>query len=337
MIRNREAFFFYCIQFLLLVVILAFGYFHLPIWSQIIVAFILMINTISFTHHRYKKIRDLGDYLSRINHRDYSLDIRDNTEGELSILKNELAKVMMTLRHQTDQSVHDKAVLAKGLSDISHQLKTPLTSLYIIADVIEDASLDNVTRKHFIDELMSQLLRMEWLVASLLKMARLDAEAIEMKHDEIDLGSLFRRTASLLSAMLNEKQQRLGIKTDESIRIYGDEAWLLEALTNLLKNAIEHSLPHGEILVRIEKNNLYAQVEIIDHGEGINPEDLPHIFERFYRGKNSLETSVGIGLALSKEILRKHNSEIEVNSVLNEGTIFKIKFYDTVKVTEIEV
>lgn len=290
-----------------------------------------MINTILFTHHRFKKIRELGDYLSRINHQDYSLDIRDNTEGELSILKNELAKVMMTLIQQADQSAHDKTILAKGLSDISHQLKTPLTSLYIIADVIEDASLDIETRKHFMDELMSQLQRMEWLVASLLKMARLDAETVEMKHDEIDLGSLFRRTGSLLSAMLTEKQQTFGIQSVESIRIYGDETWLLEALTNIIKNAIEHSPTQGEILVRIEKNNLFVQVEIIDHGEGIHPEDLPHIFERFYRGKNNLETSVGIGLALSKEILKKQNSEIEVYSVLNEGTTFRIKFYDIVK------
>jgi signal transduction histidine kinase len=331
MIRNREAFFFYCIQFILLGMILVFGYSHLPIWIQLFFAFILMITTILFTQYRYRKIRALGDYLARINHRDYSLDIRDNTEGELSILKNELAKVMMTLRQQADQSANDKTVLTKGLTDISHQLKTPLTSLYIIADVIQDASLDEKTRKHFVDELMAQLQRMEWLVASLLKMTRLDAETVEMKHDEIDCSALLHRIGSLLSAMLTEKQQTLNIEHDATMRIYGDEAWLLEALINLLKNAIDHSPIGSEILICFEVNNLYLQVEIIDHGEGIYTEDLPHIFERFYRGKNSLETSVGIGLALSKEILRKHNAEIEVSSVLNEGTTFKIKFYDIVK------
>jgi signal transduction histidine kinase len=131
--------------------------------------------------------------------------------------------------------------------------------------------------------------------------------------------------------MLGDKQQTFTIESAQTTLIYGDETWLLEAFTNLIKNAIEHSPAQSGIIVRIEKNNLFAQVEIIDHGEGIYPNDLPYIFERFYRGKNNAEASIGIGLALCKEILKKHDSEIAVTSDLTIGTTFKIKFYDLVK------
>jgi len=301
--------------------------FKLSIWFIVVSLLFLLFSTLLFTKTRYDQIRKLSEYLSRINQNLDLLDLRDNREGELSILKNEIAKVMGMLKQQATQSQADKQALSKALSDISHQLKTPLTSLFVLADVLDHPNLDEPSRQHFINELIGQLQRMEWLVSSLLKMARLDAKSVEFKQETVMLVPLLKRINSTLSFLLDQHEQTIQISSSDEVSIIGDESWLFEAFTNLLKNAIEHSPNQSKIDITILKTALYVQIDIIDHGEGISTNDLPHIFERFYRGSNASDNSVGIGLALSREIIKVHNGDIEAISKTNEGTTFRIKFY----------
>ena len=329
MIRNKELSIYLFSQILLMILVILSVVFKLSVWIIVIILLLLLASTIIFTKYRYDQIKKLSEYLARIKTDLEMLDIRDNREGELSILKNEIAKVVGMLKQQANQSSLDKQALSKALSDISHQLKTPLTSLFVLADVLDHPNIDDESRQHFINELISQLQRMEWLVASLLKMARLDAKSVEFKQEQIILVPLFKRINASLSFLLDQHEIKIVINSSEDISITGDESWLYEAFTNLLKNAIEHSPNQGSIEVTISKTVLYTQIDIVDHGEGISDKDLPHIFERFYRGSNASTNSIGIGLALSKEIIRTHNGDIEVISKVNEGTTFRIKFYQS--------
>jgi signal transduction histidine kinase len=303
--------------------------FKLSIWVIVMIFLLQITSTLIFTKYRYDQIRKLSEYLARIKTDQEMLDIRDNREGELSILKNEIAKVVGMLKQQANQSSLDKQALSKALSDISHQLKTPLTSLFVLADVLDHPNIDDESRQHFINEIINQLQRMEWLVTSLLKMARLDAKSAEFKQEQIMLLPLFKRINTSLSFLLDQHEIKIVINNSDDSSITGDESWLYEAFTNLLKNAIEHSPNHGLIEVTISKTMLYTQIDIADQGEGISEKDLPHIFERFYRGSNASTNSVGIGLALSKEIIKAHNGDIEVLSKANEGSTFRIKFYQS--------
>ena len=329
MIRNKELSIYLFSQILLMILVILSVVFKLSVWIIVIILLLLLASTIIFTKYRYDQIKKLSEYLARIKTDLEMLDIRDNREGELSILKNEIAKVVGMLKQQANQSSLDKQALSKALSDISHQLKTPLTSLFVLADVLDHPNIDDESRQHFINELISQLQRMEWLVASHLKMARLDAKSVEFKQEQIILVPLFKRINASLSFLLDQHEIKIVINSSEDISITGDESWLYEAFTNLLKNAIEHSPNQGSIEVTISKTVLYTQIDIVDHGEGISDKDLPHIFERFYRGSNASTNSIGIGLALSKEIIRTHNGDIEVISKVNEGTTFRIKFYQS--------
>lgn len=327
MIRNNELSIYLFSQILLIILVILSVVFKLSVWIIVIILLLLLASTIIFTKYRYDQIRKLSEYLARIKTDLEMLDIRDNREGELSILKNEIAKVVGMLKQQANQSSLDKQALSKALSDISHQLKTPLTSLFVLADVLDHPNLDDESRQHFINELISQLQRMEWLVASLLKMARLDAKSAEFKQEQILLVPLFKRINASLSFLLDQHEIEVVINSPEDVSIVGDESWLYEAFTNLMKNAIEHSTIQSEIEVNISKTALYTQVDFADHGEGISEKDLPHIFERFYRGSNASTNSVGIGLALSREIIKAHMGDIDVISKVNEGTTFRIKFY----------
>lgn len=329
MVRNKELSIYLFSQIVLMVLVILSVVFKLSIWVIVMIFLLQITSTLIFTKYRYDQIRNLSEYLARVKTDQEMLDIRDNREGELSILKNEIAKVVGMLKQQANQSSLDKQALSKALSDISHQLKTPLTSLFVLADVLDHPHLDDESRQHFINELISQLQRMEWLVTSLLKMARLDAKSAEFKQELIMLTPLFKRIIATLSFIMDHHEVKVVINRQGDESITGDEGWLYEAFTNLVKNAIEHSPNQGSIEVTISKTVLYTQIDIVDHGEGISEKDLPHIFERFYRGSNASTNSIGIGLALSREIIKAHNGDIEVISKENEGTTFRIKLYQS--------
>lgn len=328
--KNREIMCMLCVSFvwLILVGILMSVTNISPVWLLVLLWLLVTGTFLGYTAWRYRRIHELTEYLSILQTRMQRLDIRDNTEGELSILKNEIYKLSEKLLQQAEQLQADKQFLAKALSDISHQLKTPLTSMMMMSEFLTDESLPEEKKREFLEGIENGLSRMEWLVLSLLKLSRLDADAVEMAREPLDVYELLLTAAAPLRAMYQVKGVAFSLAiTEEPITLTGDANWLSEAFSNLLKNCMEHTPTGGSVSVTYSGNNLYTEIEISDTGEGITPEDLPHIFERFYRGKNANSQSVGIGLALSKEIINHQRGRIQVESTPGVGTKFLIRIY----------
>lgn len=277
-------------------------------------------------YKKNKKIKNLSTYMNNILNNNYSLDIRDYEEGNLSNLKNDIYKMTVKLKEQSDLSQKEKKYLEEVLSDISHQLKTPLTSMYVINDVLlSDKKIDDSKKQEFLIKNRKELERIEWLVTSLLKMSRLDSgsEKIILKETKID--DLIRKTVTPLEIPIELKNQHLILDYDKNIKLNIDLNWTTEALINILKNAHEHTKENGTIQIKVKDTVIYTEIEIIDTGEGISTTDLPHIFERFYKGKTNKE-SIGIGLNMAKKIINLEKGDIKVIPNSN-GTTFNIKFY----------
>lgn len=295
----------------------------ISIISLTIIVTILIIN---YKNKKSKKIENIINYIEEINKKNYNLKIEENTEDELSNLTNELYKITIMLKEQAELSKKDKNVLQRSLEDISHQIKTPLTSISIMLDNIkENPQMDLHTRQEFIYEISRQIEWINWLVISLLKLSKLDSNTIDFKHEEINAENLINNVIKNLAISLDIKQQSV-IVTGNNETFIGDYNWELEALTNIVKNCIEHTPENKKIYINCEKNNFNTKIVIRDEGNGIDREDIKHIFERFYKGKNSSENSVGIGLALSKSIIEKDNGYILCTSEVGKGTTFEIKY-----------
>lgn len=280
-----------------------------------------------FLKKQYSQIQEIACYTGKINAGDYSLDIRDNREGSLSILKNEIYKITTMLKEQSAALKRDKILLAESLADISHQLKTPLTSLYVLNDLLSE---DPKNREKYLHRMRSQLKRVEWLVTSLLKLSKLDAGTINMKRDDVYVHALVEKSLESLSIPLDIKMLQLDVEGEQSVKFCGDFNWSCEALINILKNCIEHTPEQGQLKISFDENPLYTIITIKDSGPGIAPEDLPYIFNRFYKGKNAAEDQVGIGLAMAQAIVAKQGGDITVTSENNRGSEFIIKFYQNV-------
>lgn len=287
----------------------------------------LCLVALVITRRRYSDIKELSRYLRRIYSGDYSLDIRDNEEGELSILKNEIYKMTLMLSKQADQLRAEKVLLANAISDISHQLKTPLTSMTVLADLLSSEKLEPEKRREFTRTLDTQLERMEWLLTSLLKLSKIDTGTIKFKQEPFTAAELIDKAMKPLLIGMELKEQTLVIEDTEKVTFTGDINWVAEALINIIKNCIEHTPTGGLIKIKTEDNPIYTGISIVDNGSGIACEDLPYIFKRFYKGKNAGEESVGIGLAMAKSIIENQCGDIYVTSQPNQGTRFVIKFY----------
>ena len=289
--------------------------------------------TYYYEHRRYQKINELSMYLHQICAGNHSLDIRDNEEGELSILKNEIYKVTCRLSEQSELLKKDKHYLADSLSNISHQLKTPLTSMLMMMDFLKRQDLEEEKRLEFIRSIGKQLERIEWLVTALLKLSKIDAGTVLFKKEKVNVSFLIKQATLSLGIKAEVKEQSIIInnhevwKEVEDVNFIGDKNWSLEAIINILKNCIEHTPVGGRINIDFSENALYTEIIIKDNGEGIDQEDLPHIFERFYRGKNASSESVGIGLAMARSIVLEQNGDITVKSEKGIGTKFRIRFY----------
>lgn len=291
-------------------------------WLIIIIIFYL------YDHNKEKKIRKITEYIKEINKRNYKIDIDDNNEDELSILKNELYKTTVMLRELADNSLNDKKQLKKALEDISHQLKTPLTSIIIMLDnIIDNPSMDDKTKLDFINDIKRESLNINFLVQAILKLSKFDVNAIKFDNKDNDLNKIIKETVKNVSSICDLKNVLIEVSYCDKAIIIFDYKWQIEAISNVLKNAIEHSKEFSTVKIKLENNKLYAKVSIIDNGVGIDKEDLKHIFERFYKGKNSSKDSVGIGLALAKSIIEASNGLIDVKSKKDEGTIFEIKYF----------
>lgn len=294
------------------------------------ITFLLTCIFIFFTYSRYLHIKKLSGYLRQISSGNTSLDVRDNEEGELSILKNEIYKMTLMLSESNSSLEMDKQKLTDAISDISHQLKTPLTSMMVMADLLSDDSLSMEKRKEFTHNIIVQLERLDWLVTSLLKLSKMDAGTVEFKKDKILVRNLIENVTKPLLIPMEIKNQSLELNGEAQTTFIGDFNWTTEALVNILKNCIEHTPENGKIGISYIENALYTEIIIQDNGVGIPKKDIPHIFKRFYKGKNASEGSIGIGLAMAHQIITNQNGDLEVSSAENEGTTFSIKFYKQV-------
>lgn len=288
-----------------------------------------------FIFLRYNKAKDrkldeLARYLEDINRGIYRLNIEDNTEDELSILKNEVYKTTVMLKEQAENSLADKKALKEAISDISHQLKTPFTSILIMLDNIADnPDMEQELRREFIEDIRKKIRHVNFLVQSILKLSRFDANAVVFRNSPVPLERLVREAVENVSVLCDLKEVEISVSGSGEDIVFCDIRWQVEALTNLLKNAIEYSRPSDRVRISLEQNKLYSKIEIRDSGSGISQEDVEHIFERFYRGKSALRAgldNVGIGLALSRAIILQNEGSISVESQVGEGTLFVVTY-----------
>lgn len=334
MLRNREFRSFLIVLFFAGTALTAAG-FLVSVEASIAAAacsLLFIVLLLVYTRQRYIQLSRLCDYLKRINKGDYALDVRDNAEGELSILKNEIYKVTVGLRERGDLLQREKSVLADALSDISHQLKTPLTSMLLMTDLLCDAQLPEDQRRAFTTRMRLQLERLQWLVSALLKISRLDAGTVRFSPRQISARALIENASAPLLIPMELKSQVLRIEAGET-SLTCDERWTSEALLNIVKNCVEHTPEGGKIAICCNENPLYSQITVSDTGPGIDKADLPHIFTRFYRGKNAAEDSAGIGLAMAAAIVQGQGGSISVHSAPGNGSTFTLRFLSDETVT----
>lgn len=288
---------------------------------------ILLIIYIRYNYKKEEDIKDIIKCIEQINKKNYEIQIDSISEDELSILKNEIYKTTIMLKEAAENSSKDKLNLKKSLEDISHQLKTPLTSILVMLDnIIEDSNMEEKIRNDFIVDIKRNVLNINFLVQSLLKLSKFDANAIHFVKQENDLKTIVEESIKNVSTLCDLRNINIKLNIKENSKIICDDKWQIEALTNIIKNAIEHSKNNSNIIINIENNNVYSMIEVIDFGEGIAKKDIKHIFERFYKCKNTKTDSIGIGLALAKTIIEEDKGTISVESNKLE-TKFIIKYY----------
>ena len=295
----------------------------------IIITFDSLIILIFYLYdkNKSKKIKEITKMISKINNRQFDIDINDFNEGELSILKNEISKTTIMLRQVADNSVKDKLNLKDSLGDISHQLKTPLTSITIMIDnILDSPDMNEKTRKKFLINIKREILNINFLVMSLLKLSKFDANVVKFNKESVYLKDIIIESIKNVSMIKELKNITIKVSGDDNIKLLCDFKWQVESITNILKNSIEHTSEYGTVEVNYSENKLYTRILIKDNGKGIDSGDLPHIFDRFYKGENGSDDSFGIGLSLSKTIIEKEGGSITVKSTPNIGTIFTIKY-----------
>lgn len=275
-----------------------------------------------------KEIRRIVKCIKEINKKNYAINIEDNTEDELSILKNEIYKTTVMLKEMAESSKDDKLRLKDSLSDISHQLKTPLTSINIMLDnILDNPNMDEDTKEKFIQSIKREVTNISNLATEILKLSKFDANVVRFENKEVLVKDIIKKAISNVEMMAEIKNVEIKVVFHDNVKLVCDLNWQVEAIINILKNCIEHSSENSFINIEVIDNKIYKEIIIKDSGEGIDKKDLLHIFERFYKGKNSSKDSVGIGLALAKKIIEMNNGSISVNSVKGKGTIFTIRYY----------
>ena len=275
-----------------------------------------------------KEIKRIVKCIKEINKKNYAINIEDNTEDELSILKNEIYKTTVMLKEMAENSKDDKLRLKDSLSDISHQLKTPLTSINIMLDnILDNPNMDEDTKEKFIQSIKREVTNISNLATEILKLSKFDANVVRFENKEVLVKDIIKKAISNVEMMAEIKNVEIKVVFHDNVKLVCDLNWQVEAIINILKNCIEHSSENSFINIEVIDNKIYKEIIIKDSGEGIDKKDLLHIFERFYKGKNSSKDSVGIGLALAKKIIEMNNGSISVNSVKGKGTIFTIRYY----------
>ena len=278
-----------------------------------------------FTKARYKSLMQISEQIDLVLHNADHLFIAESEEGELSILQSEITKMMLRIREQNDALKKEKEHLADSLADVAHQLRTPLTSITLVLSLIENTS-DEKERKNLIRETEELLVRMDWLLTSLLKLSRLDAGIVVFQKEQVNINSLI--TAALQPLQIPMELHNISLQADvpPGITIDGDFNWLSEALQNIFKNCMESAGDNGKIDIHCEDNPIFMEITIHDSGAGFKKEDLPNLFNRFYRGQNSSTAGYGIGLALCRTIITRQGGSITARNHPRGGAMFVIRF-----------
>lgn len=309
---------------------LFYGNFKLKIvFLTFISAVLLCVLLLNEYRKMFAKVKNISTAAEKVIEGDFTINLPGDREGDFGILGHNFNLMANRLELSLERLKEDKLFLKNIISDISHQLKTPLTSLVMFNDLmLEDINMKEQLREDFLEKSKSQLNRMEWLILNLLKIARLEAGAIEFKKEYIPLVNPVNKMMNVLKDKAVAKNQSLILKGNtEDLGFCGDEEWTSEALINIVKNSIEHTSSGGEVSIELSETPLFSSITVQDNGEGIDKKDLPHIFERFYKGSNSVKTeSAGIGLALSKIIIEAQNGSVSVYSEKGRGTKFVITF-----------
>lgn len=288
-----------------------------------------------YLRRRKKDIFELQDYMDKISRGNYELEINDNSEDELSSLKNSLYKIMVYMKEQADSARIKKVMLAQSVSDISHQLKTPLTSTQVLLDNLNDnPDMDYSTRKKFIYEALNQVNGMSWMIVSMLKLSRIDAGVVEFNNENISINKIIEEAVGNLEVIAEIKNVNIEKNIDNrnedelnksDIYIKGDYNWNREALQNIIKNAIEHSRHKGTVKINITDNDVYTAVYITNRGDKLSDQRQKQIFERYYSEAKYEDNSMGIGLPLAKAVIEKQGGYISVESD-DEETVFIVKY-----------
>lgn len=279
-----------------------------------------------YTRRRYRAIDQLSTAIDRILHGQEQLLISANEEGELSILQNEIHKMTLRLKEAADALQADKLQLVDAIADISHQLRTPLTSMNLTLALLAAEDLPDDRKLSLTHDLHKSLRRIDWLIEALLKLSRIDAGAVQFKSESVSVRSLIKMAIDPLTVMLELKEISLAADVSE-VSFAGDLAWSAEALGNILKNCSEHTPEGGRIEITASETPLYTEILVLDSGEGFSKEDIPYLFDRFYKGKNASAESIGIGLALARTIVARQNGVIQAANCKGGGAQFTIRFY----------
>lgn len=283
------------------------------------------------TYRRYQKIQRLSLEIDHVLHGADVLDFSDYREGELSILKIEIDKMLVRLREQAEDLKADSQYLSSALADISHQIRTPLTSIRLVLSLLSESGLSREEHRSLIHQLSILISRIDWLIAALLKLSRLDAGTVTLNQEYIFVQDLVAAAVTPLEISMELREQRFTFSAANGKEAFrGDFAWTAEAIGNLLKNCMEHTPPGGEIRAFTSENAIFTELIIEDNGPGFAREDLPRLFERFYKGKNSGEESIGIGLSLSRTILSRQNATIKAENRPQGGARFILHFYNQI-------
>ena len=300
----------------------------LKIFILLLSFMILIYLFVRYYFKRDNEIEKIIKCLEKINQKNYEIDINDVSEDKLSILKHEIYKTTVMLKENTEKANQDKINLKNSLQDISHQLKTPLTSSIIMLDnIIDDLGNDIEIKPEFIKKVKKDISKISFLIQSILKLSMFESNTITFIRKEIPVKKIINSSIENIENLCNLKNIKIVVKDRSKNKIYCDYRWQVEALTNILKNAVDYSFNDSIIIVEVDKNNTYTQIKIKDFGKGMSEDETLNIFKRFYKEKNSSSDSNGIGLSLAKAIIEKDNGRVIVNSSKGEGTTFSIKYF----------
>lgn len=281
---------------------------------------------LAVTYYRYKRISDITYEIDKILRGCGGINFKSFKEGELSILSDRVEKLVAILNQQKETLQKDKIYLSDSIADISHQLKTPLTAINLILTRMRKSDLSREERMSLVRELSKLTERTQWLISVLLKISKIDTGTLVMNKEEIEVKDLVKKAYEPVAVAMDLKDQRF-ISDCGECKINADFQWTCEAVANVIKNCMEHTPEGGYVKVTAKETNIYTEIAVEDNGKGIDNEDLPHIFERFYRGKDSDPNSVGIGLALARMIISGQEGTIKAQNKREGGAKFIIRFY----------